>query len=469
MRCGILFILSFALIVHQSVASVEDIRFVGQQSKDMQELNFTELVNHSLYKQKYGHLPVEIIFSVDKSYKIFELNNVLRVGSGIAISFLMAFGKLIDRLSVSFIHVPDNELGMFGKLVSDHCAETLVELKCQFKDYDAFAGVKVPFKKVKSIRIEGAKNWTEFSLKIPDLFPEMRCLNLTDVNIDVFNHPYLRLREVNADIPISDAFGMFVAKNPQIETLRTQLWNTSTPIEFLRMVSKKLPWLTTLEFNTPVNESSSDPIHFENVKNVSIKNRNLHSNPVKLIFNHLNRLELVMYDSIDDEWVDFIGKNKDLQTLVVKVGYFNNATLSELSTKLHNLIAAEIRCCVSTDIDVILRFLESNKRLETLILSPFPVGHKTFFKTLREKFDTQWIITPMDERYFAYNITRLPPPIKIIDSLSSNQNDSSEAPTITGNNTSQGNGTSTISMNMTSVLTLFIAVLSIAVLARFQD
>lgn len=173
MKCGILFILSFIFVVHQNDALVDQIRFVnGQQFKNTHELNISDLVNHSLYKQKYGQLTVQMDFPMhnNRYFKIYQWDNILRVGSDIAVPFLLAFGKLIERLSVSFIFIPEHELTLFGKLVSDHCSETLIELKCQFKEYDAFEDVKVPFKKVESVGIEGAKNWSEKSLKFPDLF-----------------------------------------------------------------------------------------------------------------------------------------------------------------------------------------------------------------------------------------------------------------------------------------------------------
>lgn len=453
MKCGV-FIISFFFIAHQSIALADD-----KQLDDIEKPNITELLNvvglevdtvyNAWYKEKYGHLPVEITFAMDENRDVFEWNNVLHVRSGIAELFLKTFGKSIEKLSVSFLFVLEHDLKTFGKLLSDHCSETLIELECKFTKFDAFANVTVPFKKVQSVAISGVKNWTENSLKFPELFPEIRSLNLTNLNVEIFNYQYPHLVELNANVPVSEALSVLVEKNTQIETLRSL---SSTPLKFLHMVNEKLPRLTTLEFVMSNDEPSSDPIHFKHVKDVSIRNQN-YLRPDKLHFKQLSRLELRTYGYINDEWTDFIGSNEHLETLVIKLGHFNDSTLSALSTKLHNLTSAEIHCSVAIDVENIAKFLESNERLETLTLHPFPGGNVQFLIALTEKLDQQWIVNPLDEHYYAFKLTPLPGALL--------------APATTGNST-QPDGASTISISMAAMFTIFIAALSAALLT-FHD
>lgn len=156
-------------------------------------------------------------------------------------------------------------------------------------------------------------------MDLNELFPAMRCLNLTEVDTSVFGNHYSNLIEINCDAGTLKGFKEIAEKNPQLEILRV----SRSSVQFLNLVIEKLPQLELFEFDIPANmKSYMKPIQFGNISHVSIKDAHKNYKSGEISFKHLKSLELLVVGIIDEKWVDFIGKNADLNTLKISTGYF---------------------------------------------------------------------------------------------------------------------------------------------------
>lgn len=411
MKCGIFYIVCFLIGNLSSTLGGEATDLMKLQESSLSELLNVTLSNTNIldeariiYKWKYGHMLVDISY-VPKN-EIFISNNVISMGPHIAENFLKVFGREILKLTVSFEFIYEKQKEV-GKLVNQYCADTLIEFRARHCRDGVFDEMKKPFVKVEKVVFIGIwKKITDESCGLDILFPEMRILNLSITDSYILDRHYPNLIELNADVDLSSRFIKFFEKNTQIKTLRLQ---ASTSMELIKTVNEKLSNLEFLEFRVPDDMSSytGPEIQMKQVRNVTVRGTMVDFQLNKITFKKLDRLRLSIFAHIDDKWIDFITANKKLKSLTMVIWNLNNTALLKLTDKLHNLVEAEFNVDLNIEIDNIVKFLDSNKNMKSVVLH-FTNGSILFLEKLADRLKETWDITPTNKFFNVINLTKLP-------------------------------------------------------------
>lgn len=474
MKFALFFILCCFVINQTIVNSVEIV--TNASAGQLENLNVADLIiialkndsilqeANQIFRKKFGHLLINISIVSQYSKYFLIWNNVLAIDHSIAVNFMKAFGRSIERLEISFKFIPGEKHKEIGRLVNIYCSETLIEFHGKYGKGGAFSDMEKPYLKVERANFEGIRIRDENSMDIDKLFPAIRLLNLSSVDVSIFDHPYPHLIELNIEMTTSNEFVSLIEKNQKLEILR--LLDTSA--EFLKVASEKLPELKILEFNMPYNLSNTE-IHFQRVQELSIHDRYKYFKSGKLFFKQLTKFELVVLEKITDGWVEFIGENKGLKTLTVGNAVFKDNQLLDISSKLKHLKEARIYCNVLINLDSIETFLDNNPQMQHVQLSAWPMGSELFYKSLIEKFDKKWDVTPLDPEYFHLNLTRFSERSHIVpesDVESSNNVNDNSNPNLNSNPNSitSGNLTENSDTDSAAPYTLLSTALRIALL-----
>lgn len=361
---------------------------------------------NTLFKWNYGHCLVEIdhdIFDITKRHDKIDIHH------GVAERFLKGFCKSFEKLSVAYNMIPLDKQKAIGNYINEYCSETLIEFKGKYIKEGAFDNMTKPFTKVEQVAFDGVwENIDSNTLALDELFPQLRVLNFTYPEGYILNRIFPKLEEFNADVSPSPALIKFLEKNSKIRKLSL----TSTTVDVLRAVNK-MPKLEKLSFHLPSDMESyqDDPVlHFGRIKDVSITaNHDHHIEMGNITFKQLKKLQLSVRGELNDVWIDFIGKNKQLETLTITAGNLNNSTLSTLASKLNKIIEADLWCDNTTDTEGIVKFLESNPKINTLTLN-FPKESVAYFNALTEKLSASktlknFEVAPVDKWFDSIKIT----------------------------------------------------------------
>lgn len=361
---------------------------------------------NTLFKWRYRHFSIQIEHDLRG---IYTWNNEMYVHYEIAEKFLKAFGKSFEKLSVAYNLIPLNKHQEIGAHINEYCSDSLVEFKAKHVTEGAFNNMTNPFTKVKHVAIDGVwKDIDSNAFDLDELFPKMKVLNLTYAGGYILDRVFPNLEELNADIEPSPRLANFLQRNSHIKKLRLK----STSVEVLRAVSK-LSKLDSVGFHVPDDLKSykDDPvIQFEHITDVAIADLNRHIKSGKITFKQLKKLHLTVAEQLDDVWIDFIGQNKDLETLIVTGGNLNNSTFFKLASKVDKLVEADVRCNFGLDIESIVKFLESKTNMKTVTLR-FPKGSVPYFNDLADKLSStenlkDFEVAPVDMRFDSIQITK---------------------------------------------------------------
>lgn len=361
---------------------------------------------NTLFKWRYKHFSIQIEHDLRG---IYTWNDEMYVHHEIAEKFLKAFGKSFEKLSVAYNMIPFNKHQEIGAYINEHCSDSLVEFKAKHVTEGAFNNMTNPFTKVKHLAYEGV--WRDIDSNVFDLhelFPNMQVLNLTYPGGYILDRVFPNLEELNANVQPSPRLANFLQRNSHIKKLRLK----STSVDVLRAVSK-LSKLDSVDFHVPDDLKSykEDPvIQFEHITDVAITDHNRHIKSGNITFKQLKKLHLTVAEQLDDVWIDFIGQNKDLETLIVKGGNLNNTTLLILASKVDKLVEADVRCDFGLDIDNIVKFLESKPNMKTVTFR-FPKGSVPYFNALADKLSStenlkDFEVAPVDVRFGNIQITK---------------------------------------------------------------
>lgn len=412
-------IIAFLCCVLISISLAEDIldsRLEALESLHLPELLKISLTSdrahrevNTLFKWKYGHFSIQIEHDLRE---IYTWNDHMFVHYGIAEPFLKSFGQSFKKLSVAYDIIALDKHQQIGAYINRYCADTLVEFNAKHVKEGAFDNMTQPFSKVKQVAFAGDwKNVDSNSHALDELFPEMKVLNLTYSNGYILDRVFPNLKELNADVYPSHALANFLRRNSHIKRLRLK----STSVEVLNAISK-FSELDFVDFHVPHDLKSSEKyrvIHFEHIKNVAITDRNRYIESANITFKHLKKLHLTVAGKLDDVWIDFIGQNNGLETLIIAEGNLNNSTFLALASKVNRLVEADVHCELGLDIESIVKFLKSKPSIKTLTLR-FPKGSVPYFNTLADRLSLgenyeDCEVAPIDMRFDSIKITKKSP------------------------------------------------------------
>lgn len=414
-----LFFIVICVCVHFSTSFEEPVADADRsESKNLLKLMHDALSNktgqhqtaNEEFRQKYGHYQIEFTFVSKADGLLLVSNGKISVDFDLDSNFLNAFGNSIKKLSLVYSKISIRSHGEFGKLVNDHCHETLEEFKLRTASVGNRDNMLKPFKKVERVIIEGF--WRKGKLSFNELFPEMRILNFTHdpqnfkmrhYSEYIMTNHYSNLFELNTFGRNPNDLEIFIQNNTQIKKLRVE----NTTVEFLKLVNEKLSDLETLAFNVPSDLANyQEPtMQFDTVNDLSVSDFHHFIRTGKLSFKNLKKIELSVGGNIKDEWISFIGSNKDLEILRITSGVIDEKTLLSLSKNLTNLLEAKVNCDKTVGVDSVIDFIENNEKLKRITLN-MEQGSTEYLEDLSNRLENQWKITPIDESFSTLIATK---------------------------------------------------------------
>lgn len=413
-------IILFIFAAHHFCAS-DQIGIEGRNNPFHKDYEVLKLLNDSqqsesghkeanaIYKQKYGEKPVEISYLKYSSENgpFISHDNSFFIHYELAEDFLKAFGDSIKHIRIAYNFIPPSKQRRISELVNIYCHATLEGFHAKYCGFipDAFDDMRKPFPRVERVFFSG--EWEELnktSLGLGELFPKMRILNLSYEKGYIFDHNYPHLVELTADKPTTDGFAKLIENNPQIKKLRVQ----DTSVEYLEVVNKKLPDLEVFAFTLPkeFSQYTGPKFYFEKVTELLIRDSFNGFNSKKFCFKQLNEFTMEAYDGINDEWIEFIGENKQLKKLLISAGELNKTSLMELTKKTSSLVEAKIPCNIFIYSDSIAQFIENNKNMEIVTLTTRK-DPEMFTESLTKALKGEWEVTTVDGTHFLYILTKL--------------------------------------------------------------
>lgn len=182
-----------------------------------------------------------------------------------------------------------------------------------------------------------------------------------------------------------------LSKNNQICSVELQ----SATRELVKFAAQNLPELKCLTLTKYQGGVSDDEIHFKNVYNYSVViGSNNKVTPENIIFTNLRVFQTDALPSKNLWWIDFIGENENLTTLVQHSVTLNNQAFLELSEALLNLNLEEVSVVLAADVDAqnVVQFVEDNIELKKLNIKAYK-NNEPIAKALRKEFGNKWTLT----------------------------------------------------------------------------
>lgn len=320
---------------------------------------------------------------------------------------LRIFGDLVHFLDISFSQINETSKKSIIEFINDNCTESLTQLHLKNCDGLTLNEFEKPFYKVKRTSFLSSSNpsnvKSKILIKLDQVFPELRSLNLKIVNVDdwsLIGNEFPNLRNLYIDLPeptdeIYPDLGSLFKKSQKINSLQINYIS----LGMLKEANNFLLDLRKLDILVDIFDDSydGDQIHFSNVTHLHLYSA--HNNPqvpAKIVFTQLHELYLNIKESFTDEWIKFF-ENQQKKTIYVcqlNFGDLNNKQLITIAEKQPNIQWATINPGNATNltVDAIVTFIEKSKKLSLLEFSRDSVNVAER-AILQDKLSRYWTIS----------------------------------------------------------------------------
>lgn len=332
-----------------------------------------------VFKRNFAKMEIQIFTPFLKHSTIFGGENYTATQNvDIATKLVRNFGYLIDSLKIGHYSHYDEQTKQINKMINLYCSETLMRISIQSYKENIFDSMKVPFKKVVDVYIDGRYDKLGGQLlNLNDIFPSMHRLFLNYVKISdltsielTFSHlQYLHIEIYQyEDIDRIDdaAFKRFIKKNPQIRTMKL-LHGSRRSLEFISKFSTNLETLKIKWYDERVPNEGRQQIYFGNVKRLEMEHSS-QSIPENITFSNLIEFKSDAHPNNCHKWIDFVDQNRNVSILRLTGRYINNAEFSMLVTFNLSLTEDSLKCDSDVNGQTIIQFIENSKDLRQINL-----------------------------------------------------------------------------------------------------
>lgn len=314
----------------------------------------------------------------------------------LAVNVLKYFGDIFQSVKFSYDWLTQKiRVNQMTQHIGEYCSKSLKQLDLEMR-HDLLEKFTDPFEAVEELTIRSRTSSFNQSIRLNDLFPKLRRLNL--VSVDASNNTF-----INAEFPHLEHFSFhscdvtnngnireLIRRNPTIRSIEPQARDPS----LIAYINQQLPHLENL---TLFFDPGSDAVQFDNVRNLEIASFETIDSLENLSMPRLESLKMV-YKSIHlDEWMAFFRKHTQLQRLHIrelhKVHIFNPLrNVDQFTADLLNLTDFTIdsfQHVVQNQIDSIVAFLENHSKLTrcSFLQAEFNADRQ---RILRERLDNEW-------------------------------------------------------------------------------
>lgn len=307
-----------------------------------------------------------------------ENDDCLEIRDDNIAAFFHHFGAIVSNLMINFLGSKKVEV---GNLLQKYCSDSIVNLDLAFCSRDDFQSIDKPFTKVEKLTIIES-TLSENLSQLNTWFPSLTKLELIYANfaqpkqIEVnFAHlEHLEIYNLEMDLPEPTLREVF-RLNPQLKTL---VLLCDYGIDFLRLLSRKLPQLEELELWAPKNRFSNfndEKIHFKSVKKFTL-NADSHRGSfvvnMPLGFNGLQELTFDGFNQFKGQLLDFVMECKDLRKLKLMpfIDDWDDLTCEDLEKVVDSMAnLSELEFCADTFVvEDVIQFLSKTRKLKKVNL-----------------------------------------------------------------------------------------------------
>lgn len=311
------------------------------------------------------------------------------------------FGDMIQYLSIDFRGINADESNEIIKIINEKSFKSLKTLKLENCKRDIMTELKKSFDNVNSLTfsiIEGESY--EKDIKLGQFFPSVVDLTLSSMKLDgwsfidgrfssltklIIDDNMENVKQSTENIFIEN----FFKNNSQINNVKVfdPSSNFMDHVKHLKNIE-----ILVIEAKTASKwRKQSSEIYINNVKNVFIKISDDSQMLSYIIFDNLERLNLMAYVTTigNHLWMEFIQSQLSVNLIHFdfSVAILSEREFSKISEKWPNLITAKIECGQQRKTDEIIEFIRKKKQLKCLEVIP-----EMNLNDLKDKLGDEWNI-----------------------------------------------------------------------------
>lgn len=191
-----------------------------------------------------------------------------------------------------------------------------------------------------------------------------------------------------------------MTKNPQINSIELEHF----PKDYMKGISAILPNLDSLKVNS--FDIGDDTLHFDRIKHFDL-NDAIPGSIGRLSFAMLESLEIKYNSAFFSEWMNFLQRHRNISKfhLVDEMYSSLSVPLVELTANVQNMVEMSLECTTYVSTDAIGQFIRDHDKLQTFRFTIYNFGDE-HISTLRQQFQTEWIINDVQMYYKGYSFER---------------------------------------------------------------
>lgn len=315
----------------------------------------------------------------------------------LAMNVLKSFGSIFQSVKFSYEWLTKNiYVNQMTQYIGEYCSKSVKQFDLDMR-HDLLEKITAPFEAVKELTIRSRVSSFNNSIRLNDLFPQLRRLNL--VSVDASNYSFLNDEFPNLvhfsfrscgsdDIPNNKNIRELILRNPTIRSIEPQVRDTT----LLQFINQQLPNLE----NLTIFNLAFDAIQFDSVKNLEIATGNIDS-IAKLSVPRIESLKMVYRSIHSHKWMAFFKNHTQLRRLHIREMHRVHVSqplrnVDEFTADLLNLTDFTIdsfQYVVQDQIDSIVAFFAKHSKLKrcSFLEAEFSADRQ---RTLRERLGNEW-------------------------------------------------------------------------------
>lgn len=346
-----------------------------------------------VYNQNFIDKPLKIQApTFPNRFKMKVGNEIIVADVEIILKFLKVFGTSIRALRVQYERIDFEDAKKITLHINQYCSESVTHIGFSGITKEIWYLLKKPFASVHDVAfrkiVEPAKG-----MKINQKFPQLRTLMLLDTIVkepkifdSKFSHlDHLFITTLRPENDFANQTKYLLKNNPQIRHLSVQHNFRS----FLENMTNELQHIETLELLWPQDDySNGNQIHLNHVKKLIVTS-NSFPVPTKIVFTKLEEIECFCYPELNNEYIDYMGLNKNLIRLNI-TSDVNNDQFIRLQRAFTRLVEASLKCGGDVTANTVIEFIEMNTKLDKLRLLN---NNQSLYHRLLDNLKQKWEVT----------------------------------------------------------------------------
>lgn len=255
--------------------------------------------------------------------------------SDLCTTFLNTFGFYVKKMELSYLMdlYSYDDWTTVKDLIYEKCAKNLIELNLVNCEEDIFDGISEPLINIKKLRISCSRLGK--CIELDKWFPNLERLELIHNGgcVQIFSSfpflSYLAMNMMENACLNEDDLETMLKSAPKLQMLSL---NGGIDIGLLKFINDNLANLKHLRLHEfHLKDDYNEPIYFKGIETIHITNDFCGNLPPEMLFTFDDLKELrLKCDTLNNEWIKFAMKNKNLEKLELLSLWESNITVRDL-------------------------------------------------------------------------------------------------------------------------------------------